>query len=207
MIKEMKVTPVVLEGRRVRLEPLESAHLSQLADAALDPALWRWLAPPVRTREEMVAYVESALDEQDRGVSLPFVLVERAEERVIGSTRYGNIDQQRRCLDIGWTWVEKEWERVTGATEAKYLLLKHAFEELRCIRVGLRSSTVTDWMNMLTRDAILSTRTFDEDGSEDQVSVANSRIRHDVHFSIVESAWPRVKERIERMLRSREVLT
>jgi len=167
MIKEMKVTPVVLEGRRVRLEPLESAHLSQLADAALDPA----------------------------------------EERVIGSTRYGNIDHQRRCLDIGWTWVEKEWERVAGATEAKYLLLKHAFEELRCIRVGLRSSTVTDWMNMLTRDAILSTRTFDEDGSEDQVSVANSRIRHDVHFSIVESAWPRVKERIERMLRSREVLT
>jgi len=155
----------------------------------------------------MVAYVESALDEQDRGVSLPFVLVERAEERVIGSTRYGNIDPQRRCLDIGWTWVEREWERVAGATEAKYLLLKHAFEELRCIRVGLRSSTVTDWMNMLTRDAILSTRTFDEDGPEDHPIAANSRIRHDVHFSIVESAWPRVKERIERMLRSREVLT
>jgi len=206
MFKEMKVEPVVLEGRRVRLEPLESAHLTGLADAALDPASWRWIAPPVKTSKEMVAYIESALDEQERGISLPFVLIEKGQERVIGSTRYGNIDHKRGRLEIGWTWVEREWERVVVATEAKYLLLRHAFEELGCIRVGLRSSTLTDWVNMLTREAILSASTFDEECSEGPTIPTNSIMRHDVLFTIVDSAWPSAKARIERMLRLRDLL-
>jgi len=152
--------PIVLEGRHVRLEPLEPAHFAGLAEAALDLTLWRWIAPPVRTKEELTAYVETVLEEQERGVSLAFVLIEKTGERVIGATRYGNIDQRRGYLAIGWTWVALEWERVVAVTEAKYLLLKHAFEDLHCIRVELRSSTLTDWMNMLTHEAILSTGTL-----------------------------------------------
>jgi len=100
--------------------------------------------------------------------------------------------------------VEREWERVLAATEAKYLMLRHAFEELHWQRVRLRFSAATDWKNMLTPEAILSTGMFCDDVSEGPTIARNSCIGQDVHFSIVDLAWPRVKERIERLLHSRD---
>jgi RimJ/RimL family protein N-acetyltransferase len=200
MADEMNVAPVMLEGSHVRLEPLAKAHLAGLAQVGLEEELWRWIPVPVRTVEEMAAYIETALQEQERGVSLPFALMEKATGRVIGSTRYGNIDRTHRRVEIGWTWVAREWQRTAVNTEAKYLLLKHAFETLGCIRVELK----TDSLNEKSRAAILRIGAREEGIFRNHMITAKGRIRHTVYFSIVDPEWPAVKARLESLLRSRQ---
>ena len=198
MLAEMVVTPIVLEGRHVRLEPLEESHLAGLAAVGLDPELWRWIPTPVRTVEEMAAYIATALREQAQGVSLPFVLLEPRTERPIGSTRYGNVDRTNRRVEIGWTWVARAWQRTAVNTEAKYLLLKHAFETLGCIRVELK----TDSLNERSRAAILRIGAREEGTFRNHLITASGRIRHTVYFSIVDSEWSGVKARLEALLDS-----
>ena len=192
----MIVVPVTLEGLHVRLEPLKKAHLAGLAEVGLDEELWRWIPTAVRTREEMVAYIETALDEQQRGVSLPFAIVEKVTGRAIGSTRYGNIDRTHHRVEIGWTWVAREWQRTAMNTEAKYLLLKHAFESLGCMRVELK----TDSLNEKSRAAILRIGAKEEGIFRNHMITASGRIRHSVYFSIIDSEWPEVKARLEARL-------
>src|SRR5260370_36347385 len=151
MAPEMVVSPVAVEGVQVRLERSAKTHLAGLAEVGLDEELWRWIPTAVRTREEMAGYIETALNEQEPCISLPFAIVEKATGRTIGSTRYGNIDRTHHRLEIGWTWVAREWQRTAVNTEAKYLLLRHAFETLACIRVSLK----TDPLNDPPRAAIL----------------------------------------------------
>ena len=196
----MIVAPVTLEGTDVRLEPLAKAHLAGLAEVGLDEELWRWIPTAVRTREEMAAYIETALDEQERGVSLPFAVVEKATGRAIGSTRYGNIDRTHHRVEIGWTWVAREWQRTAMNTQAKYLLLKHAFESLGCLRVELK----TDSLNERSRAAILRIRAKEEGIFRNHMITASGRIRHTVYFSIIDSEWPAVKARLETRLSSHQ---
>jgi RimJ/RimL family protein N-acetyltransferase len=199
MAAEMIVAPVKLEGRYVRLEPLTKTHLAGLAQVGLDEELWRWIPTPVRTREEMAAYIETALQEQERGVSLPFAILEKATGQAIGSTRYGNIDRVHHRVEIGWTWVARDWQRTAMNTEAKYLLLKHAFESLGCLRVELK----TDLLNEKSRAAILRIGAREEGIFRNHMITASGRIRHSVYFSIIESEWPEVKARLETRLNSR----
>ncbi|HKS97151.1 MAG TPA: GNAT family N-acetyltransferase, partial [Terriglobia bacterium] len=147
----MQAQPVSLEGKHVRLEPLSLAHHAALAEVGLDEELWRWIVTPVRTPEEMRAYIESALRDQAAGTALPFATLERASGRPIGSTRYLNIDRANRRVEIGATWIATPWQRTAVNTEAKYLMLSHAFEALGCIRVELK----TDSLNERSRRAIL----------------------------------------------------
>jgi len=200
MADEMNVAPVILEGRHVRLEPLAKAHLAGLAQVGLEEELWRWIPVPVRTVEEIATYIQTALQEQERGVSLPFALIEKATGRAIGSTRYGNIDRTHRRVEIGWTWVARGWQRTAVNTEAKYLLLKHAFETLACIRVELK----TDSLNEKSRAAILRIGAREEGIFRNHMITASGRIRHTVYFSIVDSEWPAVKARLESLLNSRQ---
>jgi len=193
---EMKVSPVTLEERHARLEPLTKAHLPGLVEVGLDEDLWRWIPTPVRTAEEMEAYIQTALDEQERGVSLPFAIVERATGKAIGSTRYGNIERTHHRVEIGWTWVARQWQRTTINTEAKYLVLKHAFETLGCMRVELK----TDSLNERSRAAILRIGAREEGTFRNHMITASGRIRHTVYFSIVDSEWPEVKKRLEAKL-------
>ena len=197
MLTEMVVAAIVLEGRQVRLEPLREDHLAGLAAVGLDEELWRWIPSPVRTAEEMAAYIGIALREQNQGVSLPFALVERGTGRLIGSTRYGNIDRTNHRVEIGWTWVGREWQRTAINTEAKYLLLKHAFETLGCIRVELK----TDSLNERSRAAILRIGAREEGIFRNHMITASGRIRHTVYYSIVDSEWPSVKARFEARLK------
>jgi RimJ/RimL family protein N-acetyltransferase len=198
MAAEMNVVPVTLEGRHARLEPLAKAHVAGLAEVGLDEELWRWIPTAVRTREEMAAYVETALDEQQRGVALPFAIVEKAAGRAIGSTRYGNIDRTHHRVEIGWTWVAREWQRTAINTEAKYLLLKHAFESLGCMRVELK----TDSLNEKSRAAILRIGAKEEGTFRNHMITASGRIRHSAYYSIIDSEWPGVKARLETKLSS-----
>jgi N-acetyltransferase len=194
---EMIVAPVTLEGAQVRLMPLARGHLAELAAVGLDEDLWRWIPVPVRTREEMAAYIETALDEQARGVSLPFAIVEKNSGRAIGSTRYGNIDRTHRRVEIGWSWVARDWQRTSVNTECKFLLLRHAFEKLGCMRVELK----TDALNERSRAAILRIGAQFEGIFRKHMLTASGRIRDSVYFSILDAEWPAVKQRLEEKLR------
>jgi RimJ/RimL family protein N-acetyltransferase len=196
MSAEMNVSPVTLEGRHVRLEPLSQAHHADLSAVGLAEELWRWIPTPVRMPQEMSGYIQTALDEQARGVSLPFALIEKAGNRAIGSTRYGNIDRTHHRVEIGWTWVAPAWQRTAANTEAKYLLLKHAFETLGCIRVELK----TDSLNEKSRNAILRIGAREEGTFRNHMITASGRIRHTVYFSILDSEWPEVKSRLQSRL-------
>lgn len=188
--------PVFLEGRHARLEPLTQAHHTDLSAVGLDAELWRWIPTPVRTPEEMSAYIATALEEQSRGVSLPFALIEKNGGKAIGSTRYGNIDRTHHRVEIGWTWIAPPWQRTAINTEAKYLLLKHAFEKLGCIRVELK----TDSLNERSRAAILRIGAREEGTLRNHMITSTGRFRHTVYFSILDSEWPEVKSRLQARL-------
>jgi RimJ/RimL family protein N-acetyltransferase len=193
---EMKVEPVVLEGVHVRLEPLSRTHVPGLCEVGLEEELWRWIPTPVRTAADMAAYVELALKEQADGGSLPFAQIERATGRMIGSTRYMNIEKVHHRVEIGCTWIGRDWQRSAVNTEAKYLLLRHAFETLGCMRVELK----TDSLNEKSRAAILRIGAKQEGIFRNHMMTSTGRIRHTVYFSIVDSEWPAVKSELERRL-------
>jgi N-acetyltransferase len=198
----MEIRPVTLEGGTVRLEPLSLSHHPQLCEVGLDFELWHWTTNNVRTPEDMRAYVEKALDEQARGVSLPFATIDQASGKVIGCTRYLNIDVTNLRVEIGATWLTKKWQRTAANTEAKYLMLRHAFEKFGCIRVELK----TDSLNQRSREAILRLGAKEEGTLRNHMLTWTGRIRHTVYFSIIDSEWPEVKKRLEGML-SRGVRT
>ena len=195
---EMKIDPVVLEGIHVRLEPLLRKHITGLCEVGLEEQLWRWIPTPVRTADDMAAYVELALKEHANGVSLPFAQIEKATGRLIGSTRYMNIDRVHHRVEIGCTWIGRKWQRTAANTEAKYLLLRHAFETLGCMRVELK----TDSLNEKSRAAILRIGAKQEGIFRNHMMTSTGRIRHTVYFSIVDSEWPGVKSEMERRLDS-----
>jgi N-acetyltransferase len=192
----MVVAPVTLEGPRLRLEPLSQAHHAAFCAAGLDEDLWRWIPAPVRTPDEMAAYIAYALAEQAHGRALPFAVIEKSSGRVCGSTRYGNIDLDHRRVEIGWTWLARPWQRTATNTEAKYLLLRHAFETLGCIRVELK----TDSLNERSRAAIQRIGARKEGILRNHMITASGRIRHTVYYSIVDSEWPSLKASLERKL-------
>ena len=146
----MNVHPVTLEGRHVRLEPLSQAHVAGLCEFSFDPDLWKVTVERITNAQEMSGYVQRALDAQAAGTALPFATMEQASGRVIGCTRYMNIDARNRRVEIGSTWIGRPWHRTIVNTEAKYLMLRHAFETLGCVRVELK----TDALNTRSRNAI-----------------------------------------------------
>lgn len=192
----MEVRPVTLAGRHVRLEPLSLAHLEGLCAVGLDPELWRWTLTVIRTPEEMRAYVETALREQEAGVSLPFATVEAATGRVVGSTRFGNVSRENRRVEIGWTWVARPWQRTPVNTEAKYLMLRHAFEALGCVRVELK----TDALNERSRAAILRIGARQEGILRRHMLSQDGRMRDTVYFSVLDDEWPGVRAGLEAKL-------
>ena len=192
----MEIKPVCLEGRHVRLEPLEESHHGALCEVGLDPDLWQWIPYRTTTADEMRAYIRSALDAQAAGTALPFATVERAAGRVVGSTRYMNIDAANRRVEIGSTWIAKPWQRTAINTEAKYLMLRHAFETLGCIRVELK----TDALNQQSRNAILRIGAKEEGTLRRHIITWTGRLRDTVYFSILDSEWPGVKADLEARL-------
>lgn len=193
----MDVRPVVLEGAFVRLEPLALAHLPGLVAVGLEPDLWRWTTQVVRTPAEMEAYVRGALAEQEAGRALPFATVEQASGQVIGSTRFAAIEPSHRRVEIGWTWLGPRWQRTPANTEAKYLMLRHAFEQWGCVRVEFK----TDVLNTRSRQALLRIGAKEEGVLRSHLITATGRIRDTVYFSILASEWPAVRAALEARLK------
>jgi RimJ/RimL family protein N-acetyltransferase len=140
--------------------------------------------------------VETALRLQADGVALPFAVMERASGRAIGSSRYAAIDRFNRRLEIGWTWYAPVWQRTAVNTETKYLMLRHAFETLGCLRVEFK----TDALNERSRKALLRIGAKEEGTFRRHMIMPGGRIRDSVYFSIIDSEWPAVRARLEELL-------
>jgi RimJ/RimL family protein N-acetyltransferase len=186
----------LLEGRHVRLEPLTESHHAALCEVGLDPDLWKLIPYRVTSPQEMTAYIERALQDRAAGLALPFATIDRASGRAVGSTRYMNVERAHRRVEIGATWIARPWQRTAINTEAKYLMLRYAFETLGCIRVELK----TDALNRRSRNAIQRIGAMEEGIFRRHIITWSGRVRDSVYFSVVDREWPRVKASLEARL-------
>ena len=147
----------------------------------------------------MLDYIESGLATLRDGTGLPFVTVEKKSDRIVGSTRFGNYDPANRRIEIGWTWIAKPWQRTAVNTEAKYLMLSHAFEQLKCVRVELK----TDVLNEPSRRAMLRIGAREEGVLRKHTLMWTGRYRDSIYYSILDDEWPEVKSRLERLMSER----
>ncbi|MCA1625983.1 MAG: GNAT family N-acetyltransferase [Acidobacteria bacterium] len=194
----MKVEEIILGGKFVSLVPLHLEHLDALNKVGLDESLWLWTINVIKNSDDMRRYVETALDEQRRGVALPFVTIEKSSEKIVGSTRFGNIDAKNRKIEIGWTWINPQWQKTFINTEAKLLMLTHAFETWKCVRVEFK----TDALNEKSRKAILRLGAKEEGVLRRHMITDAGRLRDTVYFSIIDAEWKNVKSNLEKKLRS-----
>lgn len=181
--------PLTLEGTHVRLVPLRFEHVDALFAATHDPELWQWTVGQVRNRDEMRRFIEKALLQTRQGTSVAFLTLERATGAVAGTTRFMNYSRVDRRVEIGSTVVGKPWQRTAVNTEAKLLMLTHAFERLQLLRVELK----TDRLNERSRAAIARLGAVEEGTLRQHVLTETGRQRDSVYFSITEAEWPGVK--------------
>jgi RimJ/RimL family protein N-acetyltransferase len=191
--------PVTLAGRFVRLEPLTRRHLDALAEIAFEPSLWDWTSPRVTDRDSLAAYVDEALAAGQSGTAIPFATVSLAGNRVVGSTRFLNIVARDSRVEIGATWVAVPFQRSPVNTEAKYLMLRHAFETLGAVRVELKTHARND----KSRAAIERIGAQFEGIHRKHMLQPDGTRRDSAWYSIVDDEWPEVKARLEARLERR----
>lgn len=194
----MEVKPVVLTGNHVRLEPLTDAHLPGLAEIGVGQDFWHFmLYGDMRTLEDMRAWVDDMLARAAKGTDVPFAVIHLESGRIAGATRYMNIVPQDRGLEIGGTWYGPEFQRTAVNTESKYLLLGHAFERLGAIRVQLK----TDSRNVRSQAAIERLGAQKEGVLRNHMILPDGNLRHSVYYSILDSEWAAIKNRLESKLK------
>lgn len=194
--EDMDIQPVTLAGEFIRLEPLSlEDHLDDLQANGDDSDIFTWFSQDVSSPDAMREFVSNAVAAQDNGTAVPFATVLSASGEAIGSTRFGNIAPEHRRVEIGWTWLTPAYQRTRANTEAKYLMLTHAFEEWDCVRVELK----TDTRNTRSRDAIkrIGGR---EEGVLRKHMQTHQGTRDTVYYSILDEEWPGVKRDLEAKL-------
>lgn len=196
-VTPMPLEPVTLTGQLVELSPMTQAHLDELAALGAEESIWEHYNVPYNTREAMSLYIDQCAAEQGRGVSMPFVIKERSSGKLAGGTRYMNVDRANYRLEIGSSWLHPQWQRTGLNTEAKYLLLTHAFETLKTMRVELK----TDAWNAKSRAAMERISAQFEGIFRYHMIRADGRIRHSAYYSFVRPDWPATKAHIESLMR------
>lgn len=193
----MKIEPILLTGNFIRLEPLSLDHVPDLTVAAQDESIWRYMRyGMLRSEEQMQAWVSFLLDRQASGTELPFAVHHLKDEKVIGATRYLDIQPWNRSVEIGGTWYAIAYQRSAVNTEAKYLLLRHAFESLGCVRVQLK----TDVRNLRSQKAIERLGAVREGVLRNHMILPDGSLRSSIIYSILASEWPGVKAHLEGLL-------
>lgn len=193
----MQFDPIALTGTHVTLEPLAlDRHWAGLLAIGLDPALWQFTAASVRTEADLRRYLDVALADQARGAALPFAIVDRASGRVAGCTRFGNIAREHRRVEIGWTFLGVEFQRTARNTEAKLLMLTHAFETWGCMRVEFKTSRT----NVRSQNAMRRLGLVEEGMFRKWTLLPDGSPRDVVWFSVIDDEWPARKARLLAML-------
>jgi RimJ/RimL family protein N-acetyltransferase len=195
-IAQTWVTPVTLEGSRVRLEPLEERHLDDLAGVAYDDPIWRWITALPMDEAGLRAWLEATLANGAAGTEVPFATVDLASDLAIGSTRFMTIAPEHRRLEIGWTWVGTAFQRTGANREAKFLQLRHAFETLGAERVEFK----THARNERSRDALLGIGATFEGVLRHHTIMPDGSNRDSAFYSVLAGEWPAVKARLEAAL-------
>jgi RimJ/RimL family protein N-acetyltransferase len=192
----MRIEPEVLTGETLQLEPLRQEHAQGLYNRGRSAGDWSYMP---RSCFIDMADTRQWIDEAIAAPGqLPFAIVEKAKGKVIGSTRYLNIRPEHRSLEIGWTWLGQQWQRTAANTEAKLLLLCHAFDRLGCVRVEFK----TDARNARSQRALERIGATREGVLRKHMIVQGNFARDSVYFSVIDSDWPRVRERLT-LLRER----
>ena len=186
-----------LRGRHVVLEPLQAAHAPALRQALGDGELSRCWYTNVPAPDVVEQHVAAALEAQAQGTALPFV-VRDAAGAVVGSTRFYALDSSVPRLNIGYTWYQRRVQRTGLNTEAKLLLLRHAFEAMGCIAVGFETS----WFNHASRTAIARLGAKQDGVLRNHKRHADGTPRDTVVFSIIDSEWPAVRSHLQHLLDS-----
>ena len=194
----MWLKDVELESKTVKLVPLTEEHSDALVEAATDGELWNLWFTSVPNRESINSYISNALEQKYKGLSLPFVIVEKSSGRLIGSTRFCNADPVNQRVEIGYTWYSKSFQRTSCNTECKLLLLTHAFEVLSSIAVEFRTS----WHNHASRAAITRLGAKQDGVLRNHQKLPNGGYRDTVVFSIINVEWLSVKESLKFKLTS-----
>jgi RimJ/RimL family protein N-acetyltransferase len=193
----MNIQPITLTGSLIHLEPLTLADVADLTVAGQDEKIWRYMPYGlIRTEQQMTGFVGEVLERQSRGTEIPFAVIYRETGRAIGSTRYMAIERQHRGLEIGGTWYAAAHQRTGVNTECKYLLLRHAFENLGCLRVQLK----TDLRNERSQKAIERIGAVREGVLRKNMIMPDGHVRSTVMYSIVDEEWPRVKALLEQFM-------
>lgn len=187
------IAPTTLEGNIIKLVPLELHHREGLVDAVSDGNLWELWYSAVPGKDTIDHYINVALKEQSNQISLPFVVIEKSSGKIVGATRYLNIEADHKRLEIGYTFYAKSVQRTGVNTECKYLLLRHAFETLQCIAVEFR----THWHNHPSRNAIARLGAKQDGVLRNHKITGDGLIRDTVVFSIIQNEWPSVKRALE----------
>lgn len=189
----MTVAPVVLEGRLVHLEPMRMEHLPALAGVAMNPEIWRLMSSQVSNEEDLRNWMETALTQAAAGMAMPWVTIDRQSGEVAGSTRFMDIHRGNRTLEIGGTWLNPRYQRSGINVEAKYLQLRHAFEEMGAVRVALK----THHENFKSQRAIQDLCAKPEGTFRNHMIMPDGSARHSMWFSIIREEWPEVKRQME----------
>lgn len=194
----MTATPAFeLSGARARLEPLDLHHVPGLLAAGRDPIVWRYIPwPAPATAADMTRFVEAAKEVARTGTQFPLAIIDQHTGSPVGSTRYLDIQPQNRAREIGYTWLGVPWQRTRINTECKYLLLRHAFESLGCVRVQLK----TDGRNQQSQRAIQRIGAVYEGCARHSRVMPDGFIRDTMYYSVLDSEWPGVKKHLETML-------
>jgi N-acetyltransferase len=194
-----EISPFTLEGEHVRLEPLRPKHAALLWEIAKNhlEELFQWIPYQLKSLKDFQEFNARVLDEQKHGLSVPFATFERGSKQLVGTTRFMNMDLSNRKVEIGSTWIAPPWQRTVVNSEAKYLMLMHAFEVWKCLRVELK----TDAMNQRSRQAILRLGAREEGTLRKHMLTWEGRQRDSVYFSILDTEWPEVKTKLQSKLR------
>ena len=197
MAEVMQVEPVVLTGHFVRLEPLSEEHIPGLTAVGIEEDIWRYMPyGQMRSENDIRNWVGQMLALRAEGTDMPFAVIDLPSGCVAGCTRYLEIRPPHRGLEIGGTWYGAAYRRTRVNTESKYLLLEHAFEQLKCIRVQIK----TDSRNERSQRAIERLGAVQEGMLRNHIILPDGHVRHSIYYSILDTEWPAVKARLQGML-------
>ncbi|MCB1023968.1 MAG: GNAT family N-acetyltransferase [Acidobacteria bacterium] len=192
----MSLPPISLSDNLVKLVPLSDGHIEEFGRFCFDESIWTWYPFAIRDQEDLIYYVNEAIQNRKAKKELPFAIIEIASNSAVGCTRFMSIDAKNRRAEIGSTWIDPKWQRTYVNTAAKLLMLRYAFETLKYVRVEFK----TDALNLRSRNAIIRIGASEEGILRQHMVTESGRLRDSVYFSILDREWDKVKKDLEEKL-------